>query len=242
MFKAKPYKDQPVAYAHLKLDGHRVEVVDRVFKTRLGHDLSPKLRKYDWFDKLPYGVRYEAELVTSLGVHRVKSYPDDLRIVGFSTPELPDNSLLEDVELWFDSFGIAFAPFHRLRPGWTVEELLDSAREQQQEGWILKNVNYIDWYKLKVVDTVDLYVCDVNPGQGKYHGLIGSLVLCDEFNRVKAFVSGMTDAEREYLTARWVSGRLLGRCVEIKHNGPTSRGRFRHPQFLRMRDDEKSNP
>jgi len=126
--------------------------------------------------------------------------------------------------------------------GWN-EEIYDQYVLAGGEGVILKNPSgfYIPgkrptktWYKIKKFDTFDGVICeDYDPGQGKYEGQVGAIVVRHpEGFDVRA--SGMTDAVRLDMTKNWSKYQL--KMVEIKYFGLTA-GTPRHPQFLRMRPD-----
>lgn len=112
------------------------------------------------------------------------------------------------------------------------------------EGAMLKNPDSLyepggrrakTWYKLKKFATVDMYVVGADPGQGKYEGLIGALVV-QTADGMQVRVSGMSDDQRLYMSARLDRLVREKRVVEVKYFGLTA-GTPRHPQFLRWRPD-----
>src|SRR3954470_939267 len=110
------------------------------------------------------------------------------------------------------------------------------------------------WYKMKATDTADVvvvcYFCaekkphtthGFKPGEGKYKGQIGAL----DFGQYKggklvarSRCSGMTDAQRRKISDNQEA--YLGRVMEVKFFGRTGPERsFRHPNYVRFRDDKK---
>jgi ATP-dependent DNA ligase len=96
------------------------------------------------------------------------------------------------------------------------------------------------WFKVKHCETTDLVVTGVNPGEGRFAGTVGSLILSEyqggELVEV-ASCSGMTDAQRDEFWEAHVAGTLAGTVVEVAYFGRVGSG-LRHPQFRRVRTDK----
>ena len=118
------------------------------------------------------------------------------------------------------------------------------------EGIMLKNITgkyhqgkrpEHNWYKIKRNITSDVIIMGFEPGNGKYKGLIGSIIfgLYDrpggEVHKVGA-CSGMDDAMRVKMSKS--PAAFLGKVIEVSAMETTSSGALRHPQFVRMRDDK----
>lgn len=116
------------------------------------------------------------------------------------------------------------------------------------EGVIVKRLNapYASgqrgrgFYKIKATDTVDAVIMGYQPGEGKYDGQLGALLL-GQYDASGALVqvakaSGMTDAER--LTMSQNPDAYIGQVCEFRHMGQMPTGGFRHPVFFRMRPDK----
>lgn len=125
---------------------------------------------------------------------------------------------------------------------------------QGYEGAILKNPDGIyecgrrspNWLKLKPYFDADLTVVGSYPGEGKHVGRIGGLVLegdtewNDRTYHVKTEVgTGFTDEERETFQAMVETQNLIGRIVEITHEGITVDGACRFPVYHRLRTDKE---
>lgn len=95
------------------------------------------------------------------------------------------------------------------------------------------------WWKIKATDTVDAVIMGYQPGEGKYDGQLGALLLGHYVGGTLVQVakcSGMTDAER--LTMSQNPDRFIGAVVEFRHMGQMSTGGYRHPVYMRMRADK----
>lgn len=99
-------------------------------------------------------------------------------------------------------------------------------------------------WKPKLGKNIDCKVTDIKWGNkgktGRLLGLIGSLEC--EFKQGKKKItfncSGMTMPERKRLTKMHKKGKLLGRMIEIEHEGITVKNKVRFPQFVRERKDK----
>src|SRR4051812_42415456 len=121
-------------------------------------------------------------------------------------------------------------------PHWD-ESLYTAIVEAGGEGVMLKNPDAIyypgkrkanTWYKVKAFDTVDCKIVGYEPGQGKYEGQIGALVVEDPTGtRIK--VSGMTDEKRLDMSNR-LAEKYAGRMCEIRYFGKVGEAKdgYRH--------------
>lgn len=95
------------------------------------------------------------------------------------------------------------------------------------------------FYKIKATDTVDAVIMGYQPGEGKYDGQLGALLLGHYVGGTLVQVakcSGMSDAERLAMSQN--PGDYIGAVVEFKHFGVMPTGGYRHPQYFRMRGDK----
>lgn len=118
------------------------------------------------------------------------------------------------------------------------KKFLGEAEEKGIEGWIIKEMCRAPfWWKLKVEQTLDLIVTGLKMGNaGKFQNqvgaLLGSVYINGELKEIAA-VSGFTDKERFSL-----GDHTIGRIIEVKYQNIASKGRLRHPRFLRFREDK----
>ena len=102
-------------------------------------------------------------------------------------------------------------------------EATELSKQLVKEGWegvmcvradsiyqVGKRVNYS--VKLKHRKTADLLCIGTEDGEGKYEGLIGSLILEDSTGRVVSVGSGLSDSDRHSLPTRFI-----GRVIEIEY-------------------------
>ena len=110
------------------------------------------------------------------------------------------------------------------------------------EGAIVKNVKGLyrkrkhrDWMKLKEVNDVDLRVESLVQGEGKYHGMLGAVIVKFKNKRVSVG-SGFSDEERELY---WKEPNLiLHKVIEIHYHEVTPDGSLRHPRVFKIREDK----
>ena len=244
----KTYNGEDVRYAHVKLDGHRIEIVvdhERCVTCWTTVDHIVDLSWMPLIDviraNVPRNTKLVGELlVPGLPVSEVKTAVNEqnpnLNWVCFAVPSMGPDVPLEDVERQVHEWGISFIPFKRLNKVDT-KALLREAERFGYEGWVLKEANDRGWYKLKVERTIDLVVMDIKEGNGKYIGLCGAIkggVYKDGKLIEVASCSGMTDEQREEI---WFED--IGRVFEAKYQNVGSKGRLRHPRFKRWREDKK---
>lgn len=129
-------------------------------------------------------------------------------------------------------------------------KFLDDMLSSGEEGIMLKNVDaeyYAGerfehaWYKVKKDYPIDVVIMGFEPGKGKYNNMVGSVVFGQYEEKGgqlirKGSCSGFTDAMRLDMTTH--PNKYINQVMEIHAMEPTAKGAFRHPQFVRMRDDK----
>jgi ATP-dependent DNA ligase len=99
-----------------------------------------------------------------------------------------------------------------------------------------------DWLKRKAVYTEDVIVMGATEGNGKFAGLIGALVFGQYIDGKLTQIgqcSGMTDEARAVITLTLPVLVAKRQVFEIVHNGVMSQLGYRHPNFVRFRDDKR---
>lgn len=252
-------------YAHCKRDGHFISIESpcdrlagdvRVF-TSNPTDITHALR--GWHPNIkafaataPSGCIILAEMWASgVPASSIKTLINNedprLQVQGFAVhtwPNVSGESLkacsLETAADMVQSCGLQFIEYRKLHKEQKISELLlDRKFDPDLEGYVLKNGNLLDWFKLKPELTIDLVFTNITNGEGKYQGLVGSVVCRTAEGYEVANVSGMDDDIRAYITKHWRS--LLGSVVEVEYQGVGSLGRLRHPRFKRFRDDKPAS-
>ncbi len=100
------------------------------------------------------------------------------------------------------------------------------------------------WLKLKKFDDMVAYFAnDIQSGQGRLAGLIGSVLVCDKFGNKLGYVSGLSDELRHKMTFNvndniQLNPEYVGKQVLIRHNGETGRGGFRHARVIKISEGE----
>ena len=262
--RVKEWRGQRAQYKQVKYNGHRFTVYKQTngrlvgFEREVRDDLEmtvkrPRIVEYDWWKKLsaslPPASSIDGELHVPRGnagdaAHAIAECSDDLEFTPFAVPWLRRSNCSSMSVLWAKEYveneiGLPFAYTYELRSTDTLEQLLNDARDLDIEGWVLKNFNYDEWWKVKPTKSVDCVVTGFKDGDGKYIGLVGSL-LCSayidgetELTEI-ARVSGMTDDQRLDIDEK----KDLGRVVEVEYQDIGNGGRLIHPRFTRWRDDK----
>jgi len=87
-----------------------------------------------------------------------------------------------------------------------------------------------DLLKYKPAADAEARVVGYRPGQGKYAGLVGALLVEDAHGRRFALGSGLSDADRRHPPRP-------GTLVTYRYNGLTAKGTPRFARYLRVRGD-----
>lgn len=244
----KEFKNQAVAYAQVKRDGHQLIVtkIDGVVQalSRNGTDLTEKIKSFGWASSLwsmPDGSKVIGELfVKGRPASAVKTALNGL--VGpllfevFEVSSLKADASLEEVEQWCFKNKLTFVKFLTI-PGIPYDWMFCPEHlEEDQEGWVFKNGNGWEAYKWKPVRTLDLKCVGYVDGNGKNIGLVGSIIgaTCDGV--VRANAGGISDSER--IEVSFNKHEYLGRIFEVAYQYIGAGGRLRHPRFIRWRDDK----
>lgn len=266
--RVKEWRGQLAKWKQVKYNGHRFTVYKQLdgrlvgFERKVRSDLEisvkqPKIVECDWWRTLaralPPVSSVDGELHVPGGnagdaAHAIAECSSELTFTPFAVPWWDNydwslNDVWVTSEFWRANFGTAsplrFAETYMMPPHETLEGLLEQAVDRGIEGWVLKNFNYAEWWKAKPTRSADCVVTGFKDGEGKYIGLVGSLLcsvyLDDETELTEiARVSGMTDDERLNIDEK----RDLGRVVEVEYQDVGNGGRLVHPRFVRWRDDK----
>jgi len=121
-----------------------------------------------------------------------------------------------------------------------LEEFLKLVVSLGYEGLMLKDPNWIwkdtksrtiDCAKYKKRPTADLICIGVTEGEGKYHKLIGSLVLKDSKGRIVSVGSGLNDDDRSVEPKYFI-----GQVIEIEYEQIIDT--YIQPTFIQLRLDK----
>lgn len=128
-----------------------------------------------------------------------------------------------------------------------TEENYDRLVEAGFEGAMVKRIDsrYSSgarghgWYKLKATDEVDVVVMDFQPGQDGFSNMVGAIIFGQYRDGAlveRGKCSGMTMKLRQDMTDN--PDNYIGTAISVAHMGVMDSGKFRHPQFKRLRDDK----
>lgn len=105
-----------------------------------------------------------------------------------------------------------------------IKEKLAIVKGLGDEGLVLRQGEV--WLKVKDKETYDVPILGVVAGKGKHLGRMGALL-----TPMGKVGTGFSDTEREQV---WE----VGATIEVECFELTPDGRFRHPRFVRLREDK----
>lgn len=133
-------------------------------------------------------------------------------------------------------------------PRWIEWTTQDVEGFVEGEGFILKNRDAPyqkgkrpskTWVKYKFTETQDAVIMGFKPGTGSFTDVVGSI----RFGQYKegqlverGYCSGMDFSLRMKMTQD--PDAYIGRVIEVRNFGGSGETGYRHPQFIRLRDDK----
>jgi ATP-dependent DNA ligase len=109
----------------------------------------------------------------------------------------------------------------------TIRFRMERAMREGYEGLMLRQGDKL--LKVKPKETHDVPITGIQPGTGKHEGRMGALL-----TPMGKVGTGFTDEMREnFNDQRWI-----GIIIEVECMGLTPGGKFRHPRFVRVREDK----
>ena len=116
----------------------------------------------------------------------------------------------------------------------SIQGLLKLQLDAGDEGLILRQGD--TWLKVKPKGSADVYVTGFQNGTGKHNERMGALLT--NYGKVG---TGFSDADRIWWQTmfdlhglQWLKQQL----IEVEYMEMTDGGKFRHPRYLRLRDDK----
>jgi len=125
-----------------------------------------------------------------------------------------------------------------------AQKFYTKMRKEGKEGAILKNRRgqwkdhtSPDQIKMKNVSDASLRIIGWNEGNGKYSGMVGSLVCRTECGLCEVNVSGMSDFERA-----WDMDEMIGKIIDVEYESVIkSKSKELHslylPRYIEVRED-----
>ena len=243
--KIKEYvPGDPAEYAHVKYDGHYVEIrrtefggVEFYSRNNLKMDLSfmPNLKGL-----LALGLEDVALAELHLPGQPASAIKTAMierdRNLQLSLFAITMCDTLEGLTYWCVKNKLRCAPYYsRVGPP-TVDWLgrIDENMVMQEEGFVMKDSMFGNWRKYKPFKTGDYKVVGFNDGNGKYLGLVGSVIVANRAGEVVASVGGFNMEDRIA-----IDESCIGKIMEVRYQYVGSKGRLRHPTFVRWREDKE---
>lgn len=123
-----------------------------------------------------------------------------------------------------------------------INELYDKYIELGLEGLMIKREDFqyvygrsSNWMKMKPTKEKDGVITGFTSGQGKFEGLIGSVVV-DFGDGTGTSVSGMADDTRKAITA--YPQEYIGQVLRVPYMMRDSQGGYRHPRWGGLHEDK----
>lgn len=167
---------------------------------------------------------------------------DDFMVGHYAVPYLIRFARLESLEL---PSAIRLVKTHHVQDYAEAQVIFQMYLEQGQEGIILKDING-PWenkrakhqIKFKGELECDLKIVGVEPGTGKYAGMLGAIICESDDGIVKVSVgSGFNDEQRKTL-----GNEIIGKVVAVKYNARIRNKQGEEslflPIFLELREDK----
>lgn len=165
----------------------------------------------------------------------------------FDNDILPDTSLeirktiLESRFKGFELKYIKLVEYQLISDINKVKEIGKHNIDNDKEGVVVKDLNGqykkkrdTTWFKLKGLDSLDLYVIDYKMGTGRLSGKLGSLIVDNNGTSVNVG-TGFSDHQREVFLNE--IDDIIGRIIEVEFHQITPDGSLRHPRFVKFRDN-----
>lgn len=271
--KFKTYTDQKVNYIQPKLDGHLTKIYKHaksfpprsdaiIAYTKNDKDITEKLLAINHIRKELDGLPCNSQIFAELhcpGVHAT-SVPTmlneankKLQLTVFAAPLLDgkdiSNKHLTDVMFIIQELGLD-ATHADIWSNDIIDEghklgLLQTAIDRGWEGWVLKEAHMKNWYKLKPVQTVDVFVIGTYQSFSSTHygglqsiGIAAWHIPSKNYQDLGNVGSGFTLEYRKQFDTKEKRNKLLGRVCEVAFDSVAANGKLRFPRFLRWRKDK----
>lgn len=203
------------------------EVTKKVTTFEYTGNLQARFWLYDLPDlQYTYEARRSVMANIAGGVHSQYIATPETEVVylpGFKYPALED--------------AIAWSAFR-------VSKFYEKCLEHKHEGAMVKRFCHeykegrtTEWMKLKPSEDVDVRITGYVAGEGKFKGLIGSLIGVAEDGSTVYF-SGFTDDVRVRITENIASIISERWVAEVRYMQRDSAGGYRHPRFYRWHPDK----
>lgn len=242
------YKDENLSgwFMSEKLDGVRATWDGKNLISRKGNKFAaPKFFTKDFpktkLDGELYTKRGDFEKITSITSKLTPSNEwKELKFYIFDMPDFEENFSIKYEkmkEISKNSKFIEVISQTRVKNNDEVFKFLDEVVAGGGEGVVVRDPNLIyenkrstKILKIKKFKDAECEVVKINPGKGKFEGLMGSIDCKMPNSKVFKIGSGFKESERK-------NPPKIGQTITYKYQNLTKNGIPRFPVFLRIRDE-----
>lgn len=179
---------------------------------------------------------YNIPEVDTVGHYEIYSCSHKNTIVATRT-QFPDTSTPKIVrrhlyQLWPELDNrLYICQFDGILTAESIIEYREATIDAGDEGLVIRTSDV--WYKVKALYTLDVIITDAIIGKGKHAGRLGAIMT--DYGKVG---TGFSDKERIELWVMHQQGELVGKLIEVACMEFTPDDKFRHPRFIRLREDK----
>lgn len=130
-----------------------------------------------------------------------------------------------------------------------LEELLREAEERRIEGWVLKEHAFSGWWKLKLVNEMDVFVTgfNVSDSDTRFGWITSVKIGCYKEGKIIDLgnVSGFNEEQMQLMTTEFKMhkdkvdyNRFMYRALRVQYQEVASKGKLKHAFFDCWRDDK----
>lgn len=235
-----------------KLDGVRALWDGNQLISKQGHVFTPPPRYTQSFpeqslDGELWIARQSFEKVSAtVRSHRSEKIDAEWKNIKFMVFDLPDSPEIFSIrlKLLHELLSTPSLPSHiqmikqfRIHSMADLESKLNDITTAGGEGLMLHRQTALyragrsaNVLKFKAFQDAEATVIDYSPGQGKYKGMTGALIVKLTNGRVLKLGSGLSDKQRQ-------SPPIIGSTITYRYNGYSNHGLPRFARFLRVREE-----
>lgn len=243
----------------LNVDGEYIDIIREVS----GYDILPDLPKETAVDcELIYPGHPDSEVPTA-----IKSYPWKLKLIAFAVPILQGKyyfgtfmhkckyrtgrKLLNEIlpQRYVIPVGEEIIAYSIEELKESMEDLLYKAEINKIEGYVLKEQSFDGWWKLKLINEMDVFVTGFNISNSDTRFGIITSVNISTFKDGKIIdlgrVSGFDEDEMDKMTSSHsislhdpLKNKFYHRVLRVQYQEIASKGKLKHAFFDCWREDK----
>lgn len=261
--RPKNWKGERTKYKQWKFNGHRFTVYKQQDGKLVGFEreirpdremtrLRPKIIEYDWWKALELisplssvdGELYVIHGNAGDAAHAIAECLPTLEFMPFAVPWWKNQDVklwsLEQTQVRLKAYtGLKLAPFFTPMEHDDFELLCKDAVDLGIEGWVLKNYNYEEWWKVKEVQEMDAIITRLKWSESdRYIGTIASVIVSVYINNELVEIANIPGSSFDDETRWAIDEKDVGRVIEVGYQELGNKKRLIHSRFLRWRDDK----